>query len=305
MSLLSLMALVLFSGSAEVAASPSEKADQNPALKARKAIVIGFNLAEKGDLVEANGKRLSDYVKKKIGLEVNTLVAKDYASLVEMLKAGKLDFAFFPPFSLVKAEEKAGAHLLLKAVRRGRDVSYGAIIVRADSSILKLEDLEGKKIGWVDAQSATGYLIPKADLIRNLKVKPDTYLGKQTFLKTHDELVKAVLDGRVDAGATWVNDPQGKSGAWHRHVKNAEQSAQIRMIHVTSPLPGDALATTGKLWKQENAMVQQVTKVLQRMGEGLDGRQILRDLYGIDKMVPALPKDFDFVRASAKIVGER
>lgn len=277
-----------------------------PAMAAKRtSVTIGYNLAERRDYVEANGKRLSDYVKKKIGLEVKTYVAKDYAALVDMLKAGKLDFAFFPPFSLVRAEESAGAHLLLKAVRRGRDVSYGAIIVRADSPYTKVEDLKGKKMGWVDSQSATGYLIPKADLIRKLKLDPDTFLGKQSFLKHHDALVKAVLDGQVDAGATWVNDPEGKSGAWHRHVKSAEQSAQIRMIHVTAPLPGDALATTARLWKSEKAMVEQVTKVLQRMGEALDGQQILRDLYGIDKMVPANPKDFDPVRAAAKVVGEQ
>ena len=277
-----------------------------PAFAAKRtSVTIGYNLAERREYVEANGKRLSDYVKKKIGLEVKTYVAKDYAALVDMLKAGKLDFAFFPPFSLVKAEESAGAHLLLKAVRRGRDVSYGAIIVRADSPYRKVEDLKGKKMGWVDAQSATGYLIPKADLISKLKLEPDSFLGKQSFLRTHDALVKAVLDGQVDAGATWVNDPEGKSGAWHRHVKSAEQSAQIRMIHVTAPLPGDALATTGRLWKSEKAMVEQVTKVLQRMGEALDGQQILRDLYGIDKMVPAAPKDFDPVRTAAKVVGEK
>jgi phosphonate transport system substrate-binding protein len=277
----------------------------NPAAAKRTAITIGFNLAEKPDLVEANGKRLSDYVKKKIGLEVKTYVAKDYAALVEMLKAGKIDFAFFPPFSLVKAEESAGAHLLLKAVRRGRDVSYGAIIVRTDSGIDKVEGLKGKSMGWVDSQSATGYLIPKADLIAKLKLNPDTHFAKQSFLKTHDALVKAVLDGKVDAGATWVNDPAGKSGAWHRHVKTAEQSAQIKMIHVTAPLPGDALATTARLWKSEKATVEKVTKALQRMGEALDGQQILRDLYGIDKMVPANPKDFEPVRAAARVVSER
>lgn len=271
----------------------------------RTGITIGYNLAERSESVEANGKRLSDYVKKKLGLEVKTYVAKDYPALVEMLKAGKLDFAFFPPFSLVKAEENAGARLLLKAVRRGRDVSYGAIIVRSDSGIENVAGLKGKKMGWVDAQSATGYLIPKADLIRKHKLDPDTYFAKQAFLKTHDALVQAVLAKEVDAGATWVNDPEGKSGAWHRHLKSAEQSAQIHMVLVTDPLPGDALATTNRLWKSEKPMVERVTKVLQRMGEALDGQQILRDLYGIDKMVPAAQKDFDPVRAAAKVVSEK
>ncbi len=275
-----------------------------PAAK-RSSITIGYNLAEKSDRVAANGKRLSDYVKKKLGLEVRTYVAENYGALVDQLKAGKIDFAFFPPFSLVKAEETARAHILLKAVRRGRDQSFGAIIVRKDSGIEGLADLKGKSMGWVDAQSATGYLIPRADLAQELKVKPDSFLATQTFFKTHDALVKAVFDSKVNAGATWVNDPEGKSGAWHRHLKNSEQSAKIRMIHVSAPLPGDALATTEQLWKTERAMVEKVTKVLQRMGEALDGQQILRDLYGIDKMVPASSKDFDPVRAAARAIKDK
>lgn len=273
--------------------------------KAVEQITIGYNLAEKSDLVEANGKRLSDYVKKKTGLEVKTYVANDYADLVDALKSGKVQFAFFPPFSFVKAETTADAKLLLKAVRRGRDQYYSAIITHSDSGILKTEDLKGKSMAWVDESSAAGHLIPKDELIRKNKINPDTFFGKQSFLHTHDALVMAVLEKKVDAGATWVNNTDASRGAWHLYLRrNPEQLSQIRVIHISDPLPGDALSTTNSLWKKKRAMVEKVTKVLQRMGEALDGQQILRDLYGIDKMVPASVKDFDPIRSAAKNVGK-
>jgi phosphonate transport system substrate-binding protein len=278
------------------------------AAKPRKSITIGYNISEESNLVEANGKRLSDYVKKKTSLEVKTFVAADYLTLVQALQSGKVDFAFFPPFSYVKAEENAGAKLLLKAVRRGRAVYYSAIIVHADSPIKTLDDLKGKNIAWVDRTktSTTGYLIPRDELIRKKKVNPDAFFGKQTFLKSHSEVVKAVLEKTVDAAATWVNDTEGAKGAWHRTLRDKpEEIAHIRMIHVSDPIAGDALATTPQLWKNERPMVEKVTKVLQRMGEALDGQQILRDLYGIDKMVPAAHKDFDSVRSAAKNVGTK
>lgn len=285
---------------AALAVSPSPSFAKKP--KAREAITIGYNLAEKSDQVEANGKRLSEYVKKKTGLEVKTFVADDYDALVEALKTGKVEFAFFPPFSYVKAEANADAKLLLKAVRRGRDVYYSAIITHVDSGIQKPADLKGKHMAWVDKSSAAGHLIPKDELIRKLKVDPDTFLGKQSFLQRHDALVKAVLAKEVDAGGTWVNDTEGKRGAWHLYLKKPEELAQIRMVHVSDPLPGDALATTNQLWKKEKPMVEKVTKVLQRMGEALDGEQILKDLYGITRMVPASAKDFDPIRSAAKNV---
>lgn len=271
----------------------------------RARITIGFHPADKSSLLESNGKRLSDYVKKKTGLEVNSLVAKDYESLVEALEGGKVDFAFLPPFSFVKAEEKGNAKLLLKAVRRGQATYYSAIIVRTDSGIEKIEQLKGKKIAWVNKDSATGFLMPQAEMIRAKKIDPGTFFTKQRFEETHDELVEAVLHGTVDAGATWVNDPQGKYGAWHRYLRKPEELAQIKMIFVTSGFAGDALVASNVIWKNERAMVEKVAKVMQRMGEALDGQQILRDLYGIDKMVPATAKDYEEVRAAAKIVGPK
>ncbi len=270
------------------------------AAKSRARITIGFNPAEKTNLVEANGQRLSDYVKKKIGVEVSTFVAKDYEALVTALRSGKVDFAFLPPFSFIKAEESG--KLLLKAVRKGQAVYYGAIIVREDSGIDRLEDLKGKSIAWVDRNSATGFLLPKAEMIRRKKIDPDTFFSKQIFTGTHDALVMAVFDGSVDAGATWVNDSDGKDGAWQLYLRKPADLKQVKMIFLTEPIPGDALTTSKKLWKEDRPLVEKVAKVLQRMGEALDGRQILGDLYGIDKMVPATPEDFAAVRAAAKIV---
>lgn len=267
---------------------------------ARTQITIGFNPADSTEAVETNGRRLSDYLKRKTGLAVNSFVAKDYESLVEALHSGKVDFAFLPPFSFLKAEE-AGGHLLLKAVRHGQPVYYSAILVRTDSGLEKLEDLRGKSMAWVEKDSATGYVIPKAALIRR-SLDPDTFLGKQSFRGTHDAVVMAVFRHEADAGATWVNDTEGRKGAWHLYLHKPEDLAAVKMIFRSDPIPGDALTTTDHLWRKERPMVDKVTKVLQRMGEALDGQQILRDLYGIDQMVPASPKDFDSVREAARAV---
>ncbi|MGZ3653444.1 MAG: phosphate/phosphite/phosphonate ABC transporter substrate-binding protein [Bdellovibrionota bacterium] len=273
------------------------------AIRARAKITIGFNPADRTAAVEANGRRLSDYVKKKTGLAVNTFVAKDYESLIDALKSGKVDFAFLPPFSFVKAEASADGKLLLKAVRHGQAIYYSAILVRVDSGIEKLEDLKGHSIAWVERDSATGYLVPRAELLKR-KLDPDSFLGKQTFKGTHDAVVMAVYRKEADAGATWVNDPEAKNGSsWQMYLRKPEELAAVKMIYVSDPIPGDALTTTNRLLKEEPVMVDKVTKVMQRMGEGLDGQQILRDLYGIDQMVPASSKDFDPLRADAKAVG--
>lgn len=263
-------------------------------------MTLGINPADRTEAMEANAKRLSDYLGRKLGLTVKTFVGKDYASLVDALKNGKADLALLPPFSLVKAED-SGAHLLLKAVRKGQPVYYATILTREDSGIEKIEDLKGKSFSWVEKDSATGYLYPRAELARR-HLDPETFLGKQSFLGTHDAVVMSVFKKEANAGATWVNDTEGKKGAWHLYLKKPEEQAAMKMIWVSDPIPGDALASSGHLWKSDRAVAEQVSRELQRMGEGLEGRQILRDLNGIDQLVPATPKDYDSVRSAARLV---
>jgi phosphonate transport system substrate-binding protein len=273
-----------------------------PFASAKAPIRIGFNPLDHSQAVSQNSKRLGDFVKRKTGLAVETFVAKDYDDLIAALASGKADFAFLPPFSFVKAETEAGARVLLKAVRHGRPTYYSAVLVRADSGITKLQDLKGHSMAWVETASAAGYLVPRAALAK-LGFEADTFLGKQAFLGTHEDVVRAVLEKRADAGSTWVNDTDGKVSSWRLYLRKPEELAQVKMIFVSDPIPGDAFATTEKLFASRRAEVDKITKAMRLMGEGLDGQQILRDLYGIDQMVPSVPQDFEPIRAAAKAIG--
>lgn len=273
------------------------------ALAATKSeIVIGFNPAENSDVVEANGKLFSEYYKKATGLDVKTFVASDYTGLIEAMRSGKVDFAFLPPFSLVKAEEIADAKVLLKAVRKGKAVFYSAIIVRADKGINKLEDLRGKNIAWVDPASSSGFIIPKFSLLTKKKINSDTFFGKQVFAGSHDALVLAVLNGTVDAGATYVNDQKGDDGAWHQFLKKEDDKKKIKMIYVSDAIPGETMATTHKFALENKSIVDQSVKLFENMGNTMEGKKILTSLYKIDSMVPANSKEYQPVRDAAKAI---
>lgn len=270
---------------------------------APKVITIGFNPAENAEMMQANGKRFSEYFQKKMGAEVKTFVATDYIALVEALRSGKIDFAFLPPFSLIKAEQVADAQVLMKAVRHGRSVFYSAIIVRADKGYNKVEDLAGKNIAWVDPASASGFIYPKAMLKLKKKIDADTFFRRQVFAGAHDAVVLAVLNGTVDAGATFVNDTEGKDGAWQLFLKRPGEAQKIKMIFVSDPIPGETISTSKKFYQEHKALVDQFTKILGGMGADKEGKQVLIDLYNIESMVPATSKEFQPVRDAAKAIG--
>ncbi len=270
--------------------------------KTKKVILMGFNPAENVDVVKVNSKAFSDYYKKKTGYSIKTFIATDYTALVEALRSGRIHFAWLPPFSYIKAEQMAGAEVLMKAVRKGRASFYSAIITRSDSSIKTVADLKGKNIAWVDPASTSGHIFPKASLMTKYNIDPDTYFKRQIFAGGHDSLVLAVLRGTVDAGATFANDPKGKTGSWHLFLKEKEDQGKIRVVYVTDPITGDTLTTSKKYRKENPKVVEEMVSILGEMGNNKKGKELLKSLYRIDAMVPAKSKDYDAVRKAAKIL---
>ena len=267
-----------------------------------KPVVIGFNPAENSASIESNGKIFADYYKEKTGLPVKTFVSTDYTALIEAMRSGKVDFAFLPPFSLVKAEEMAKAKVLLKAVRKGKAVFYSAIIVRADKPYKTIEDLKGKNIAWVDPASASGFIFPKASLITRKKIDPDTFFHKQIFAGGHDAVVLSVFNGTVDAGATYVNDQKGEDGAWHLFLKDPADKKKIRMIYVSDAIPGETLSTTEKFAADHADIVAKTLKLMTEIGKDPVGRAIMVKLYNIEEMIPATSQEYQPVRDAAKTV---
>ncbi len=271
-------------------------------LAAKKTeVVMGFNPAENSESTELNGKLFAEYYKAKTGMPLKTFVATDYTALVEALRSGKIDFAWLPPFSYVKAEQVADAQVLLKSVRRGKAVFYSAIITRADKGISKIGDLKGRTMAWVDPASASGHVFPKANLMaKGLIDDPDKFFGRQIFAGSHDALVLAVLNGTVDAGATFCNDAEGLDGSWMRFLKKPEDQKRIKVVYVTDPLTGDSMATTKKFFVKQNEIVSKTVALLEGMGKDAEGQKILKALYQIDSMVPAKSEDYEPLRAAAK-----
>ncbi|CUH94848.1 hypothetical protein P22_0914 [Propionispora sp. 2/2-37] len=84
----------------------------------------------------------------------------------------------------------------------GNAAYTGYIIARSDSGFQSLEDLRGKRFAFVDRQSASGYIYPRAILLHGGK-DPEHFFGETAFLGNHNRVIEAVADGSVDAGGTY------------------------------------------------------------------------------------------------------
>lgn len=267
-----------------------------------RPVIMGFNPAENAETTEINGKLFVEYYKKKTGLDAKTFVATDYTALIEALRSGQIDFAWLAPFSYVKAEKVADAQVLLKSIRKGQAYFYSAIITRADKPYQKVEDLKGKNMAWVDPSSTSGHIFPKANLLTKKKIDADKFFGRQIFAGSHDALVLSVINGTVDAGATFSNDKEGKDGAWTQFLKTDEDRKKVRVLYVTDPITGDTMASSKKFIAAHKDVVDKTVSLLVDMGKEDEGKKILKALYRIDSMTPAKSEDYDSVRAAAHVL---
>jgi len=260
--------------------------------KPTKVLRVGFVPAEDAQQVMQNAQPIVEILRRQLGMEVQAFVATDYTGVVEALRVNKLDIAFLTPASYVLAKNEANVKVVLKSERKGIPFYYAAIITRADSGIKTLDDLRGKSFAFGDSLSTTGNIIPRR-MFKERGIDPVRDFKQVLYSGGHDATVLAVLNRKVDAGATYANSPDGNDTAWMRYLKNSEDVKKIRAIAFSEPIPADNLVVSASL---DEAIAKKIVATFVELSRNPEGKKMLRDLYQIDGFVPATDKDYDSVR---------
>jgi phosphonate transport system substrate-binding protein len=257
-----------------------------------KILRVGFVPAEDAQQVMQNAQPLVEILRKKLEMEIQPFVATDYTGVVEALRVNKLDVAFLAPASYVLAKNEANIKVILKSERKGIPFYYAAIITRADSGINSLEDLRGKTFAFGDSLSTTGHVFPRK-MLKEHGIDPVRDFKQILYSGGHDATVLSVLNGKVDAGATYANSPDGQDTAWMRYLKDPQDVKRIRAIAFSEPIPADNLVISGSL---DPSIGKKIEEVFLELSRDPAGKKMLRDLYQIDGFVPASDQDYDSVR---------
>jgi len=151
---------------------------------------------------------LVDKLPSVLGVEkVSLFPAADYDGTIQGLLGGTLDYAELGAsgYAKIYLENKDAVEPILTTVQTDGATGYYSIMVaRKDSGITSLADMKGKKLGYADPDSTSGYLVPAAALPDALGGTPvKDYFASTGFGGGHENLVLEVLKGTFDAGTTW------------------------------------------------------------------------------------------------------
>lgn len=178
-----------------------------PVLAQEEVIRIGLLGGENEADRLADNQCLIDKLPAALGVkEVQLFPAADYDGVIQGLLGGTLDVAGLgaSAYAAVYLQDPEAVEPFLTNVQTDGSTGYYAIMLaRKDSGIASLADMKGKKLGYADPDSTSGYLVPLVSLPADIGAPIDEFFGETGFGGGHENLVLAVLDGKFDAGTTW------------------------------------------------------------------------------------------------------
>jgi len=146
-----------------------------------------------------NAQPLKKYLEGVLKKDIELIVTTDYSSMIEAMRFGRIEIAYFGPLSYVLAKSKApGIEPFAVGVTKGSPTYKSVIVARAGGQVASLADIKGKTMGYGDVASTSSHLIPRALLARNGLLGDTDY--KFVYLGAHDAVARAVQAGQVSAG---------------------------------------------------------------------------------------------------------
>jgi phosphonate transport system substrate-binding protein len=264
---------------------------------AQSSLHLVLTPSQKPTELLATGEEFGRVLGGLVGMPVRVTVASDYAAVIEALRNHTADLAFVHPVGYVLASREAKSRIVVRNLWHGKSSFTSRIYVRKDSGLKSVEELRGKTIAFVDPASSSGYTYPMVLLIQKGLVRnrdPKTFFREVTFSGAHDASMRALLNGHVDAIASF-------DLAREQYLKEPAERERVVVVAETPEIPEAGITARDGL---DPALVGRVRTALISIKAPAHAA-LLKRLYEIDGFAPAEDSDYDPVRAAVELLGVR
>ncbi len=221
------------------------------------------------------------YLERKMGGPVRFLQRGTYRGITDLIREGKLDFAWIcgAPFVRLRSQ----AVLVAVPVYEGKPLYRSYVIAHAaDDKAHSLLDLRGKVFAYSDPDSNSGYLCVQHRLLE-LGETSSRFFGRTFFTWAHRNVVNAVAEGLAQGGAV-------DSHVWQTlRRQHPAQVLRTRVVEQSAEFGYPPIVARSDLPPAELAAFQ---SVLLGMEHDPQGRQLLARL-NLDRFTLADASLFD------------
>lgn len=160
---------------------------------------------ENAATVIQDNEPLAAHLEKSLGKDIELIVTTDYSSMIEAMRFGRIDVAYFGPASYTIAKDKmAGSDLDIEPfaarISGGSTTYQSVLIANKDSGITTLEDLKGSgvDVAFGDQASTSSHFAPKYTMLTKGIVTGEDY--NENFTGAHDAVARNVELGNAQVG---------------------------------------------------------------------------------------------------------
>ncbi len=204
-----------------------------------KTLRVALLPDENASTIIQNAQPLKAHLEKTLNRRIELVVTTDYSSMIEAMRFGRIEVAYFGPLSYVLAKSKSDIEAFAVGVSKGSPTYTSVVITQADSAIKSLRDLKGKIVAYGDTASTSSHLVPRA-MIEDAGLVANTDY-KTVYVGAHDAVARSVETGKAQAGALSrpIFDSLVKSGRI--------DGTKVRVLAETKPIPNYPMAMQSKM----------------------------------------------------------
>ena len=235
-----------------------------------------------------NAQPLKTHLEKALKKDIELVVTTDYSSMIEAMRFGRIEVAYFGPFSYVLAKSRAPEiEAFAVGVERGSASYQSILIATAGGPVKTLADVRGRPFGFGDQASTSSHLAPRAHLLRKANLEGDKDY-KVVHLGTHDAVARAVQAGQIPAGA--LSEPIFRTLI----ERTVIDPAKVVRLDVTADIPNYPITMQGNL-------APQLKQAIRDAFLNMKDKEVLR-AFRVEAFAAASDKSYDVLRETAQIL---
>lgn len=263
--------------------APNIGAQERDPAKLRVALLPDENATS---LIQ-NAQPLKNYLEATLKKDIEIIVTTDYSSMIEAMRFGRIDVAYFGPFSYVLAKGKApNIEAFAVGVERGSPTYNSILIANSAGPVKTVADIRGKPFAFGDQASTSSHLAPRAHLQKKGLEGDKDY--KVVHLGTHDAVARAVQAGQVPAGA--LSEPIFRSLIERQII----DPSKVTQIDLSAPIPNYPITMQGNLTP---ALKQAIRNAFLSVKD----KDVLK-AFRVEAFAPTDDKAYDVLRDTAAVL---
>lgn len=261
-------------------------------------VKLYFTPSVDADTIASNSDEFIKYLEKETGYYFKTGIPTSYIAVVEAFGSNRADIGAMNSFGYLMANERYGATARLRVIRHGLDYYQGQIVVRTDSGINEVKDLDGKRFAFTDPSSTSGYMFP-LKILREQDVK----LSNEMFAMKHDNVITMVYQGQVDGGATYYSAPDAEGNFRDARQRVLTQfpdvGEKVKIIATTEKIANDPFVFRKDIPEE---VASKFIVALKKFIATPRGKEIFTNIYSVEGLVDATDADYNDLREMIKAI---